>query len=394
MSFANSRARNPQAQLYFLIIEASERTPGGSVFILMTSMRRNHQLKEFTMIKRFAFLALALSLFAVSALAQTTTGNLTGTVTDPSGIIQGATVVITDDKTGREKTVVTNDSGGFSVSQLEVGTYTIKITSPGHKTFTATAVKIDVGVTYTLNAALDVGNISENVTVVAGADIINSADAQLSNTVSQRQILELPLNGRNPLSLVLLQPGTSSNGNNTTSINGQRSSFTNITRDGINVQDNFIRSNAVDFIPDRPNVDDTGEFTIIAQNAGAEAGYGASQVQLVTPRGTSDFHGALYYYNRASHFASNTFFNNFSRVPRPFLNRNQYGGKISGPFPLPRFGEGGASTWKHKAFFYGAYEGFRLRQSTSANRTILLPNARQGLFTYRDTSGVTRTINL
>ena len=88
-----------------------------------------------------------------------------------------------------------------------------------------------------------------------------------------------------------LQAGTSSNSAQTTTINGQRSSFTNIMRDGINVQDNWIRANAVDFLPDRPNVDDTGEFTIVTQNAGAEAGFGSSQVQLVTPRGANDFHG-------------------------------------------------------------------------------------------------------
>jgi hypothetical protein len=334
------------------------------------------------MIKRFIFAVLALSLFTVSALAQTNVGNLTGTVSDPSGVIPGATVVVTDDKTGKEKTVVTNDAGGFAVNQLDVGTYTVKITSPGHKTFTATAVKVDVGVTYTLNATMEVGAISENVTVVAGVDLINSADAQLNNTVSQRQILELPLNGRNPLSLVLLQPGTSSNGNNTTSINGQRSSFTNITRDGINIQDNFIRTNAVDFVPDRPNVDDTGEFTIVTQNAGAELGYGASQVQLVTPRGGNDFHGAVYEYNRNSKFAANNFFNNFSSVKRPFLNRNQFGGKGSGRII------------KDKVFFFGAFEDFILRQSTTVNRTILLPNARNGVFTYRDTTGVTRTVNL
>jgi hypothetical protein len=339
-------------------------------------------LEERTMIKRLCFTVLALCLFAVTALAQTNQGNLSGTVSDPSGIIQGATVVVTDDKTGKEKTVVTNDAGGFSLSQLDVGLYTVKITSPGHKTFTATALKIDVGVTYTLNATLEVGNISENVTVVAGADIINSSDAQLSNTVSQRQILELPLNGRNPLSLILLQPGTSSNGNNSTTINGQRPSFTNITRDGVNVQDNFIRTNAVDFIPDRPNVDDTGEFTIVTQNAGAELGYGASQVQLVTPRGSNDFHGAVYEYNRNSKFAANNFFNNFSSVKRPFLNRNQFGGKGSGRI------------LRDKVFFYAGFEDFILRQSTTVNRTILLPNARNGVFTFRDTTGVTRTINL
>jgi hypothetical protein len=344
---------------------------------------------------RFILAVLTLCLFAASAFAQSNTGSLVGTVVDQQGaVVSGATVVITDNGTGKERTVQTTGEGTFIVPQLEVGTYTVKITAAGFKSYTATQLKIDVARPYSLNAALEPGGVTENVTVVAGADIINSNDAQLSTTVSQRQILELPLNGRNPLALIALQAGTSSNSAQNTTINGQRSSFTNITRDGINIQDNFIRANAVDFVPDRPNVDDTGEFTIITQNAGAEAGYGASQVQLVTPRGTSDFHGALYYYNRASHFAANTFFNNFSKVPRPFLNRNQYGGKVSGPFPLPRFGEGGPSTYKNKGFFYGAYEGFRLRQSTSANRTILLPNARTGLFTYRDTSGVTRTVNL
>ena len=332
--------------------------------------------------KRFLLLALTLCLFGVSAFAQSNTGNLVGTVSDPSGVIPGATIVVTSNQTGREKTVVATDSGVFNVPQLDVGTYNVKITAAGHKTFTATDVKIDVGKDYNLNATLEVGDISENVTVVGGADVINSSDASLSQTVTERQIVELPLNGRNPLSLVLLQAGTSSNSAQNTSINGQRSSFTNVTRDGINVQDNFIRANAVDFLPDRPNVDDTGEFTIVTQNAGAEAGYGASQIQLVTPRGSNEFHGAAYLYNRNSKFAANDYFNNFQKVARPFLNRNQFGGKVSGPI------------WKNKLFFFFGYEGFRLRQGTTVNRTILLPNARTGVFTYRDQTGATRTINL
>lgn len=344
--------------------------------------------------KRFVFTLLGLCLLSAGVMAQSNTGNLVGTVSDTSGSIPGATVTVTDNKTGRERSVVTTDSGAFSIPQLETGTHTVKVTAAGHKSFTATEVKIDVGKDYTLNVVLEVGEISENVTVVAGTDIINASSGELSTTVSPRQIVELPLNGRNPLSLVLLQAGTSSNSAQNTTINGQRSSFTNITRDGINVQDNFIRANAVDFLPDRPNVDDTGEFTIITQNAGAESGFGSSQVQLVTPRGSSEFHGALFLFNRNSNFAANTFFNNFSRVARPFLNRNQFGGKLGGPLPLPRFGEGGASTIRDRAFFFGAYEGFRLRQSASANRTILLPNARQGIFTYRDGTGAVRTANI
>ena len=345
---------------------------------------------------RFIVAVLTVALFtAVSAFAQSNSGSLVGTVVDQQGsVVGGATVVVTDTGTGKERTLTTSSEGTFTVPQLEVGTYTVKVTAPGFKSFTATDLKIEVAKSYSLTAALEPGGVTENVTVVAGTDIVNSTDAQLSTTVNQRQIVELPLNGRNPLGLILLQAGTSANSAQNTTINGQRSSFTNITRDGINIQDNFIRANAVDFVPDRPNVDDVGEFTIITQNAGADLGSGASQVQLVTPRGTSDFHGALYYYNRASHFASNTFFNNFSKIPRPFLNRNQYGGKLSGPFPLPRFGEGGPSLWRNKAFFYGAYEGFRLRQFTSANRTILLGPARTGLFAFRDTGGTTRTVNL
>lgn len=329
------------------------------------------------------FLSLLLiASFALVAFAQSNTGSLIGTVSDPSGLVAGATVVITDEQTGKTRTVVTNDEGSFALSQLDAGTYSVKITATGHKTKTYSAVKVDVAKTYSLLASVDVGDISEVVTVAAGADVINSSNAELSTTVTGRQIVELPLNGRNPLNLVLLQAGSSSNGAQSTNINGQRSSFTNITRDGINVQDNFIRSNAVDFIPDRPSVDDTGEFTIVTQNAGAEAGYGASQIQLVTPRGSNEFHGAGYLYNRNSKVSANSFFNNFSNIRKPFLNRNQFGGKLGGPI------------WKNHAFFFFNYEGFRQRQSITANRTILLPDARNGIFTYRDVSGVVRTGNI
>jgi hypothetical protein len=211
-------------------------------------------------------------------------------------------------------------------------------------------LKIDAGREYTLNPTLEIGGIEEVVTVQAGADIINSSDAALSSTVSPRQVIDLPINGRNPLSLVSLQPGANATSN---SINGQRSSNINVTRDGINVQDNFIRSG--NFVQDQPSVDDTGEFTVTTQNAGAEqGGGGSSQIQLVTPRGGSDFHGAAFIFNRNSEFSANTFFNNASNTPQPFLNRNQVGGKLSGPLPFPHFGEGGPVIDKNKAFFFAA----------------------------------------
>jgi hypothetical protein len=307
-------------------------------------------------------LVLLVCLSALPVFSQSTTGRLVGTVSDASGVIPGATVVAKDDQTNKERTTTTSGDGSFALAQLDVGTYTVTITAPGHKLFTVSGVKIDIGKDYSLDTALELGEINENVTIIAGEDIVNSTNAELSNTVSQRQVLELPLNGRNPLTLLNTIAGANAT---SVSINGQRSSSTNYTRDGINVQDNFIRTGG--FVQDRPTVDDTGEFTVVTQNASADQGTGGStQVQLVTPRGGQEFHGALWEYNRNVKFAANDFFNNAAGIGRPVLNRNQFGGKLSGPLPLPGFGEGGASLVKGKAFFFGQYERFVLRQQREA----------------------------
>ncbi|MBK6798148.1 MAG: TonB-dependent receptor [Acidobacteria bacterium] len=343
--------------------------------------------------KRFLLASIALIIFVATATAQTNTGRLVGTVSSVDGVVAGATVTITDNKVGKEKTVTTGQDGSFTFAQLEVGTYTVKVSSTGFKTFSATELKIDIGREYSLPVLLEVGNIQESVTVTAGVDVLNATTGELSNTVSTKQIIELPLNGRNPLNLIALQPGVSSNGAQNTSINGLRTSFTNITRDGLNVQDGFIRSNATDFSPNRPSVDNTGEFTITTSNSGADQNGGA-QVRQVTPRGESKYHGSAFMFNRASAFASNSFFNNRNKVPIAFLNRNNFGGKVLGPMALPRFGQGGKSWIRDKGFFFFSYEGLRTRQQTLQTRTILLPQARTGVFTYNDNAGVRRTANL
>ncbi|PYS51159.1 MAG: hypothetical protein DMF68_05175 [Acidobacteria bacterium] len=338
-------------------------------------------MKEIFM-KRLVITALVVCLSAVATFAQSNTGTLVGTVSGPDGVIAGAAITLTDNKTGKERTVTSGGEGSFSIPQLDPGTYTVKVTAQGFKTYTATDIKIDVGREYSLKPVLAVGDISETVTVIGGAETINATNAELSNTVSTRQIQDLPLNGRNPLTLIGLQPGVASNGAQGTSINGQRSTFTNITRDGINIQDNYIRGNAVDFTPDRATTDDIAEFTITTQNAGPDKGYGASQVQEVTPRGDNDWHGGAWIYNRNSRFAANTFFRNSSGIEKDPLNQNQIGGKVSGPII------------KNKLFFFTYYEAFRRSTTSARNRTILLPSARSGIFTYVDNNGVTRTVNL
>nr|MDQ3013653.1 carboxypeptidase-like regulatory domain-containing protein [Acidobacteriota bacterium] len=137
----------------------------------------------------------------VPALAQTNTGRLVGTVASTDGVIAGATVTITDDKTSKDRVVTSAGDGSFTIPQLEVGTYTVKVTATGFKTFTATAVKIDIGREYALTATLEVGRVEDSVTIAAGADVLNATNGELSNTVSTKQIIELPLNGRNPLNL-------------------------------------------------------------------------------------------------------------------------------------------------------------------------------------------------
>lgn len=347
--------------------------------------------------KRFSIALMLVIIGSMIVLAQTPTGSLTGVISGPDGVLPGATVTITFNETGKTQTVTAGADGSFNVPQLEPGLYTVNVTSPGFKTFVANELKIDIGREYSLTPTLEIGSVQETVTVTAGADVITSTSAQVTNVVSPQQILSLPLITRNPLNLTTLQAGTASNPFQGTSINGMRTTLTNITRDGISINDAFIRTNATDFAPGRPSVDDTGEFTISTSNQEADLGSGGAQITLVTPRGTKDFHGALFAYNRNSRFSANNFFNN--RTPNnpdgtqadvakkpPFRNRNQYGGKIGGPFPVPGFGEGTPLFFRDKGFFFFAYEGVKDPLSARATRTILTPAARAGAFSFNRTA--------
>ena len=148
--------------------------------------------------KRFS-IAFLLFIFALVVVhAQTTTGRLVGTVTEANGaVIPGATVVVIDSQTGKERTATSNAEGGFTVPLLDVGTYTVKVTSKGFKS-TTTSITIQIGQEYSLGVQLTVGDVSENVTVTAGTDIMNTTNGELSSTLTNRQITELPLATRNP----------------------------------------------------------------------------------------------------------------------------------------------------------------------------------------------------
>jgi hypothetical protein len=317
------------------------------------------------------------------AMAQTSLGRIVGVVRDATGaVVSGAKITVTNELTGQEAaTATTGSEGGFVIPALINSSYTVKIELKGFKTASYTEVKVDPGKDYSLTATVEVGETKDVVQVTAGADLINTTSPEITSTVTRRQIQDLPLNGRNPIELIRLQAGVVGlPTRTTTSINGGRPTWTQVTQDGINIQDNFIRTNSLDFVPNRPTSDTISEFTITTNTQGADAAGGASQVKLVTPSGASDFHGALYEFNRNSALAANSFFNNKSvnaatgqSTPRPFLNRNQFGGNIGGPVLASEkvFGPlGGWNDNKDKLFFFFTYEGFRQRTATTQNNTI------------------------
>lgn len=352
----------------------------------------------------FWFLAVTI-IFVSTAFAQLTSSTLSGTVAGPDGLIPGATVTVKDNATGKELTATSDSEGGFKFPSLEVGTYTVTVTAGGFKTSVSNQVKVEVNKNFSLPIALEVGGAEAVVNVTVGEEIVNSVDAKINNNVSRKQLEDLPSLGRNPLNFVPLQAGAASNPNQNTVINGIRTSGTNITIDGINVQDNFIRSNATDFSPARPTVDEVEEFSVASQ-ANADDGFGGAQIQFSTRRGGNQYHVRLFEFNRNSKLAANNFFNNANGTRRPFRNRNQFGGNVSGPLPFLNFGEGGPVTrsGKDKLFFFASYEKLIDRQPADPQfSTVLTNNARLGLFTYNAlvsdpanniVAGQTVTVNL
>lgn len=325
------------------------------------------------------------------ALAQSTNGRLVITVKDANGdVIPGATVRVVNDGTQAEESGITEDGGILNIPQIPVGTYTVTVDASGFATKVTQGVKVDVSQEYSLLVTLQAGGVGESVTVVAGEELVKTTTTDISTTVSQRQVQDLPLDGRNPLSLVNLQAGTNFNGRSNTAINGQRVSSVEVTQDGINIQDNFIRAGGFEVTTSRPTVSQVAEFSVTTSNASVDVA-GASAVRLVTPSGTSDLHGEVFEYHRNHKFGANDFFNNNAEpaIEKPKYIRNQFGFKLSGPVYIPNVLE-----QRDKLFFFGFYEGQRQRRGNPTDTLVLTPSARAGIFQYIDNSGNLRSIDV
>jgi len=358
---------------------------------------------------KLILVALTLCLSNVLAGAQNPLGRMTGTVRDQTGaVIPNATVTVVNENTGQQAgTATTSADGVFNFPQLSPALYTVKIEMAGFKAASYTQAKVDPGQEYSFTATLEVGQANEVVQVSAGEDLVNTSTPEVSSTVSQRQIIDLPLPGRNPIDLIKLQAGVVGiPTRTTTTINGGRPTWTQVTQDGINIQDNFIRTNGLDFVPNRPTSDTIGEFTITTNTQGADAAGGSSQVKLITPSGTNEFHGSVFEFNRNSALGATSWFNNSTidprtgtTLPKPFLNRNQFGGRIGGPVLVPKkvFGPlGGWNDGQDKLFFFAYYEGFRQRTQATPNMTIPAnDDFLRGVFRYvRPSDGSVQSVNV
>jgi hypothetical protein len=319
------------------------------------------------------------------------TSTLSGIVVDSSGgVIPGADVTIKHNATNVTTTAVSNSSGAFSFPGLNIGTYTVTVTLQGFKTFVVNNVVLNAGSPANVRAVLEIGGITEQVVVSSASEIVQTQSSTISNTINTNQITKLPLTSRNAMDFVTFIPGVSTpGGNRDSTVNGLPQGSINITLDGVNIQDNTLKSTDGFFAIVSPRLDAIEEVTVSTAAQGAEsAGQGAVQIRFVTRSGTNEFQGSGYHYYRNDALNANTWFNNRSGVEKADLLQNQTGARFGGPIVIP-----GLFNGRNKAFFFVNYEEFRQPSDSTESRTILNPDAQQGIFRYT-AGGQTRTVNL
>ena len=323
---------------------------------------------------RFLWTAIYVLCFVFTTMAQTESARIQGTVTDQVGAsVPNATLTVTDLGTNREVTVQTNGEGAYSILTLQPGKYQIAVTQSNFKT-TKQEITLEVAQTATLDFTLETGAVSETVTITNDTPLVDSSSSALGEVIQGRQIVELPLNGRNVIELARLVPGVTQGvvggfatgvggdaetyrGNNVggaaLSVNGQRTQSNNYLLDGVDNNEALVGT-----INIFPTADSVQEFRIQTSVAPSEFGRGGGGiVNAAIKSGTNAFHGSAFTFIRNSVFDARQTFD----PTKSLFRRGQFGGSIGGPIFLPRFGEGGPTFYngKDKVFFFADYEGLR-----------------------------------
>jgi hypothetical protein len=352
------------------------------------SLNREETVKKFS-IKALG-LILGSILLANLAWGQATT-SLRGTVYDHTGaVIPKALATLTNTATGFERKTTTGQEGVYELSQLLPGTYRLTVVAEGFKKYEATGLQLLVNDPATVNVTLEVGGKTETIAVTAEAPLLNTTDASVGSVITESQVKQLPLDARDVAALYSMQPGVVYLGNRTDinlnsdtrsgAVNGAHSDQSNITLDGVDVND---QSNGYAFTSVlRVSPDAMQEFRVSTTNYDADQGRSSgAQVSIATKSGTNTFHGSLYEYNRNTATSANDWFikqaeyANGEKNQALKLIRNIFGGTIGGPIK------------KDRAFFFLNYEGRRDSQADSEVRTVPTLTLRQGIVRYQDVNG-------
>jgi hypothetical protein len=330
---------------------------------------------------------LVVALFCAPALiAQTNRGGISGTVLDTNGAaIPGATVTVTNLGTNQKLTLRTSDAGAYSATSLDPVTYSVTVEAAGFRKAVVENVKVDTATTVSVNVTLEPGAVGEEVTVTSEAPLINAESGTAAQTITERQIVEMPLNNRSVLSLAITaanvtgdvgtedpelgsdipSPGFNLN------VNGGRAGSTAILADGANNTGVGLGRAVVTFSPDTVQ-----EFTVQTSNFSAEFGQtGGGVINMTTKSGTNSYNGLLYWYHRNPALNAAPF--TTATVNRPQANRrqHQFGLTYSGPVQIPKIYDG-----HNKTFFFVAFEPRYYYDSTPSNSLLPTEAMRRGDF--------------
>jgi len=323
----------------------------------------------------FGKLACVLATIAagLNVSAQQITGNIRGTVSDPSGaVVRDATVTAEQVETGLTRTALTDRTGNYLLLELPVGHYRLEVAAKNFQKYVQEGISLNVNETASVPVHLMVGAETQQVQVQADAQLVQSTVTSLGKTVQERELLDLPLDGRNFTQLGLLQPGVvpltpglqeaggSLREGQAYAVNGQRPESNNFLIDGASNFDGVDGGFVL-----KPPVDAITEFRILTHNSNAEFGNAlGSTTNIITRSGSNAIHGALWEFLRNDAFDATNF---FAKTTEP-LKQNQFGATIGGPIR------------KNKTFFFGYYEGFRNRQGETQGSTVPSLKQRQGDF--------------
>jgi hypothetical protein len=340
------------------------------------------------------FLILVLcALTSVPMFAQMETATLSGAVTDPKGgVVPDAEVTATRIETGTVITTKTNGAGIYVFTGLTPGHYHMMVQMPGFKEIAIKEFELHIQDKLEQNFALEIGSISETVTVSASASLLNTTDGSVGTTVDQNFVANMPLNGRSFQDLILLTPGVVTNSPQSTgyigqqgefSVNGQRTESNYYSVDGVSANVGAVSgspaaytsavtgslpvSTALGTTQGLVSVDALQEFRVQSSTYSAEYGRNpGGQLSFVTRSGTNQWHGTGFDYLRNGALDANDWFNDYYSVPQTPERQNDFGGTLGGPVMIPGLYDG-----KDKTFFFFSYEGLRLVQPQEANTSYV-----------------------